>query len=143
MKTLKKVVNMVVGEEPFITYRHLRVRHLNRVFPVVTFRFELYRNSNKLRFSFAVCSKKDQFSRDTGRVIANSRMNNGEFFYIDFDPKDDFIKAAIAHLKGLENANPLAFINPKNCSENAAIARCLEAVDILGTYHSLVANTDE
>lgn len=79
----------------FTTYRYWRTKYNN---PALTFRFEIDQIGEWMKFSFSLCSEEDNFSRETGRDIADKRMEAGEFIQCPYSRSISLVENAIQAL---------------------------------------------
>jgi hypothetical protein len=131
---LSAIKNVFARKPVIITFRHTYAKDCNRVFPAVTWAFELDHNNHTVRFSFAVCSHEDQFCKATGRDIAGERLNEGPWFTM---PMSDatLVTAAHTHLEELVESRR-AYDDPQRGSDEMVVVHCIEAMDTLHEYFS-------
>jgi hypothetical protein len=90
-------------ENGFIEYRHLHCKHLCPDFPAVTFKFDVNQDEEIIKFSFSVCSSKDNFSRRVGREIADKRMEDGAVVSSSYDRKSSLTENAMDIMNSIIN----------------------------------------
>lgn len=81
---LPKAINWldIEDEDAFLAFRHRRNFQDSRA-GGVTFCFLVEPSYNRARFSVAVCSDKDNFSRAIGRQIAFGRLSLSKYYTIE------------------------------------------------------------
>jgi len=65
--------------------------------------FELNKETETVRFSFSICSPKDNFSKKIGRELAQQRFIAGDSFTMKWNPNIPIVDDAILHLKAVDS----------------------------------------
>lgn len=108
----------------FIEYRHVRVKGgRSNQYPVVTFRFEVNQTGNAIDISWANCSRKDQFSREKGRALADKRAKEGHVVAGQYFRQYDLVHNAVLQI---ENAQATIDATNKLYSSTGITKRELE-----------------
>ena len=84
--TISGSTDVVVAEAPPLFFRHVRVKDSEngQVLPHggFTVLVDLDPANDKFQFSYAICSSRDVFNRNTARAICEGRMDKGNSFEI-------------------------------------------------------------
>ena len=84
---------MIKHEENVLSvYRYFKVEE--HFVKKISYKFVVSHINNTVRFSFAVCSESDNFSRQTARKLLDERMKNNQVIVGDYDSNESLIHNA-------------------------------------------------